>query len=121
MMRSLVPNTWAFGRSLRPLPKLHLARAVGSLPRLDDQIAVRKDPDNAEDIPPTFAQTPAHGAVSTVRPVAAAMLQGDEFWRRVPLWENVSAADFLSYRWSVSLGTNIIAPWVGVLISAVGP
>ncbi|KAK3337459.1 hypothetical protein B0T19DRAFT_73509 [Cercophora scortea] len=26
----------------------------------------------------------------------------DEFWRKVPVWENVSAADFLSYRWSVA-------------------
>lgn len=26
----------------------------------------------------------------------------DEFWRKVAIWENVSADDFLSYRWSVS-------------------
>ncbi|KXX75227.1 L-lysine 2,3-aminomutase [Madurella mycetomatis] len=101
MMRSLLPKTGAFGRSLRTLPKPRLARAVGSLPRLQAQVAeIRKDPENAEDIPSPLAQTPAHGAVSTVRPVAAAMVQGDEFWRKVPLWENVSAADFLSYRWS---------------------
>lgn len=29
-------------------------------------------------------------------------LQRDEFWRKVPAYENVAAADFLSYRWSVS-------------------
>lgn len=27
----------------------------------------------------------------------------DEFWRRVPAYENVSTGDFLSYRWSVSI------------------
>lgn len=26
----------------------------------------------------------------------------DEFWRRVPAYENVSSGDFLSYRWGVS-------------------
>lgn len=26
----------------------------------------------------------------------------DEYWRRIPVWENVAVHDFLSYRWSVS-------------------
>ena len=26
----------------------------------------------------------------------------DEFWRKVPVWADVTAKDFLSYRWSVS-------------------
>ena len=26
----------------------------------------------------------------------------DEFWRKVPIWADVTAKDFLSYRWSVS-------------------
>lgn len=26
----------------------------------------------------------------------------DEFWRKVPYWADVTAKDFLSYRWSVS-------------------
>lgn len=41
---------------------------------------------------------------AAVHPVGAMMpMEGrDEFWRKVPIWENVSAADFLSYRWGVS-------------------
>ena len=27
----------------------------------------------------------------------------DEFWRNVPVWKDVTAQEFLSYRWSVSL------------------
>ncbi|GAB1311310.1 L-lysine 2,3-aminomutase [Madurella fahalii] len=103
MMRSLLPKMGALGRGPRAFPKLHSARAVGSLPRLQAQVAeIRKGPEEAENIPPPFAQTPARGTVSTVRPVVTGMPQGDEFWRKVPLWENVSAADFLSYRWSVA-------------------
>lgn len=26
----------------------------------------------------------------------------EEFWRRVPVYENVATRDFISYRWSVS-------------------
>jgi len=38
------------------------------------------------------------------KPVTDSALSGsrDEFWRKVPLWKDVSAAEFLSYRWSVS-------------------
>lgn len=27
---------------------------------------------------------------------------GEEFWRKVPLWKDVSTESFMSYRWSVS-------------------
>lgn len=40
---------------------------------------------------------------SRMNPTTAAVLRDrDDFWRRVPIWQNVSAEDFLSYRWSVS-------------------
>lgn len=82
------------------------ARAVGSIPRLQAQVAeISKSLDNGDSIRLPITQMPAREAVSTVHPVAVAMPQGDEFWRKVPLWENVSSADFLSYRWSVSLAS----------------
>ena len=41
---------------------------------------------------------PAHPhPVALVRP-----RDPDEFWRKIPVWENVSTDDFLSYRWGVS-------------------
>jgi hypothetical protein len=27
--------------------------------------------------------------------------QFDEFWRKIPLWQNINASDFMSYRWTV--------------------
>jgi hypothetical protein len=35
-------------------------------------------------------------------PVSAALMWGDEFWRNVPVYGNVSKEQFLSYRWQVS-------------------
>jgi lysine 2,3-aminomutase len=76
------------------------------MPLLQAQAAeARKSFDNDDTgVAPAFGRMPAPiETVTTVRPVATAMSNHDEFWRKVPLWENVSAADFLSYRWSVSL------------------
>lgn len=39
---------------------------------------------------------------SHYHPVATPMLWRDEFWRRVPVFKDVSAGEFISYRWSVS-------------------
>ena len=45
----------------------------------------------------------SHGA-GKYHPVTAALnASEDEFWRKVPVWENTSCDDFLSYRWGVSL------------------
>lgn len=51
----------------------------------------------AHDLQP--AQTPSapHGPVSS-----ATQQRGEEFWRRVPVFEDVAASEFLSYQWSVS-------------------
>lgn len=32
----------------------------------------------------------------------AAMYSGDKFWRKLPIWKDVSTESFISYRWSVS-------------------
>ncbi|KAM7222637.1 hypothetical protein V8F06_002131 [Rhypophila decipiens] len=44
------------------------------------------------------------GNAAVVRPVGTTIsMEGrDEFWRRVPVWENISPTDFLSYRWGVA-------------------
>ncbi|KAK1768326.1 hypothetical protein QBC33DRAFT_513943 [Phialemonium atrogriseum] len=41
----------------------------------------------------------ATGAATTGLPLLG---QQDEFWRKVPVWENVSANEFLSYRWGIA-------------------
>ncbi|KAK5132171.1 hypothetical protein LTR08_000328 [Meristemomyces frigidus] len=33
---------------------------------------------------------------------ASASYTGDEYWRKVPLWENTTKQEFLSYRWQVA-------------------
>lgn len=88
--------------------KLSPGRAISFVPRLQAQTT---ETDNKRTVdgdgasPQAIDKTPpARETASTVRPVATAVRQNsDEFWRKVPLWENVSAEDFLSYRWSVRL------------------
>lgn len=57
----------------------------------------------AHDIQP--AQTPfaQHGSV------APATQRGEEFWRRVPVFENVAGSEFLSYKWSVSSNQTLLS------------
>lgn len=109
-MFSRIPRRSAVGRGPNITVKLGSARLVGSLPRLQAEVAeVSNTYDTANGgIPPFVAKIPVCEAVSTVRPVAPALPQNrDEFWRKVPLWENVSTEDFLSYRWGVSLSISI--------------
>ncbi|KAK0672906.1 hypothetical protein QBC41DRAFT_7820 [Cercophora samala] len=94
-------------------PSVHLrapalARTVTAVPHRQAQVAdVGKSLDTAANGIPLFLNRKG-AAQSTVpapivRPVATALPQHrDEFWREVPVWENVSAKDFLSYRWSVA-------------------
>jgi hypothetical protein len=41
--------------------------------------------------------------------IAQNMIQGQEFWRGVPIWKDLSADDFLSYEWSVSVDGAAVA------------
>lgn len=72
------------------------ARATGSLPRLAQVAELETVVHSKMPLP----------VISNVFPVTTAQYSPgpsqDEFWRKVPIWENVSAQDFLSYRWSVS-------------------
>lgn len=62
----------------------------------------------AEPVPPTnYNTTAAAGVADTLTTSAPAadlppVGQNDEFWRKVPVWKDVSASEFLSYRWGVS-------------------
>lgn len=38
----------------------------------------------------------------THHPVSTAVSWGEEFWRKVPAYSDVSSKEFLSYRWGVS-------------------
>ncbi|KAK4173052.1 putative L-lysine 2,3-aminomutase [Triangularia setosa] len=95
-------------------PSVHLrapalARTVAAVPHRQAQVAdVGKslDTTSTNSIPLFFnskGATQSTAPTPTVRPVATAFPQDrDEFWREVPVWENVSAQDFLSYRWSIA-------------------
>ena len=50
----------------------------------------------------TVAEAHLSDNVALHLPVVAQRPKKDEFWRKVPVWQNLSADDFLSYRWSVS-------------------
>ncbi|KAK4189724.1 putative L-lysine 2,3-aminomutase [Podospora australis] len=82
------------------------ARTVTSMPQLQAQ--VRELGDDIAGIGrdnPLFLKNDSlvQDSSSPVRPVILAGDQDrDEFWRKVPVWENISAKDFLSYRWSVA-------------------
>lgn len=53
------------------------------------------------------AETHLSDNVALHLPVAAQGPERDEFWRRIPIWQDVSANEFLSYRWSVSFSILI--------------
>ncbi|KAK4201308.1 putative L-lysine 2,3-aminomutase [Triangularia verruculosa] len=85
-----------------------LARTVAAVPHRQAQVAdVGKALDTTTRGIPLFFKskdaTQSTTPAPMVRPVATALSQDrDEFWREVPIWDNVSAKDFLSYRWGVA-------------------
>ncbi|KAK0633454.1 hypothetical protein B0T14DRAFT_561051 [Immersiella caudata] len=108
---------------------LAVKRTVGSLPRQQAQVTdVDKVLDssraniapiltNIRDIPGNplagqsiYPRPPASlhdvaniNLATNLHPVSVAVPGSrDEFWRKVAVWENVSADEFLSYRWSVT-------------------
>ncbi|KAK3936076.1 hypothetical protein QBC46DRAFT_37672 [Diplogelasinospora grovesii] len=117
--------TGAARRSLSAPPTspalLKSARSIGTVPRLQAQVAdVSKEKDTGDNgplyrgVPVIVPGKPFPGAkvtstvmsrdreINVVHPVATAIARDrDEFWRKVPIWQDVSAKDFLSYRWSV--------------------
>ena len=108
MLLSAIPRRGASCRGPRiPVPRLVSARTAGSVPRLQAQVAdLRNALENTSaHAPPVFHTRPIHEPtlLTTVRPVTTNVPQNqDEFWRKVPVWSDVSAKEFLSYSWSVS-------------------
>jgi lysine 2,3-aminomutase len=110
-MLSMLPRrrAVAHGPSIASF-RLVSARTLGSVtarrPQAQAQVAEISSPPNSNtnDIPPSFDTIPtAEEATPPVRPVVAAVPHHEEFWRKVPLWRDVSTKEFLSSRWSVSL------------------
>lgn len=54
---------------------------------------------------------------NTHHPVSAAVSWGEEFWRKVPAYSNVSSKEFLSYRWSVSDVSNAFKGLMCLILS----
>ncbi len=55
----------------------------------------------ARERPPPLEES----VLASVHPVSTALFQNqDEFWRKIPVWRDVSAKEFLSYSWTVSDG-----------------
>ncbi|KAK4150556.1 hypothetical protein C8A00DRAFT_17943 [Chaetomidium leptoderma] len=97
--------------------KLVSARLVGSVPRLQARVADLNnaiDSNNTNSIPPsTFNSMPIREArpPTMVRPVVTALPQNrDEFWRKVPVWRDVSAREFLSHAWSLYKFLHAVLP-----------
>ncbi|KAK3311241.1 uncharacterized protein B0T15DRAFT_387577 [Chaetomium strumarium] len=89
------------------------ARAVGSVAHSQARVADISNPlsSAAGSIAPLFDTMPPREAASTARPVVSALpYDRDEFWRRVPVWENISAKDFLSYRWNLYSFLEAVLP-----------
>jgi hypothetical protein len=107
-----------------------LVRSVGSLPPRQAQVsdvgkAINRTSVTSffQHLPRTSSQLPAkdkeyklhtpfrdgfrpESAVGAHPVVSAIPRHRNEFWRKVPVWQDVSVTDFLSYRWSVSQGSN---------------
>ncbi|CAK7229280.1 hypothetical protein SBRCBS47491_007192 [Sporothrix bragantina] len=82
--------------------RLILARGV---PSLKDRLALTAR--SVATLPPRMA--PASMAATAAQPapqedpvsVAPAMPMGEEFWRKVPVWKDIPAEDFLNYAWGI--------------------
>ena len=118
------PGRLAAGASISSKPLS--ARSVGSLPPRQAQVSNVGKAINRASAPSFFNHLPRASSPTPTKneeyklptpfrdglrpestvganPVASAIPRNrDEFWRKVPVWQDVSAADFLSYRWSVS-------------------
>lgn len=114
------------GHSSMPLPPLpHLSNHSG--------ITIGGDPTNSAPFPSILPekqkQRDRHDVVglnidnaTVVRPAGDTTttlpMEGhEEFWRRVPIWENVSPAEFLSYRWGVSSIVFVDFPIIFTVVS----
>ncbi|KAK3900435.1 hypothetical protein C8A05DRAFT_45730 [Staphylotrichum tortipilum] len=95
------------------------ARAVSSVPRFQAQVAdiTNASTSTASILPPGFG-TPIPAArerppplAASVHPVSTALFQNqDEFWRKVPVWRDVSAKEFLSYSWTLLAFLQAVVP-----------
>ncbi|KAK3330414.1 hypothetical protein B0H66DRAFT_61239 [Apodospora peruviana] len=83
-----------------------LTRAAGTAPRQQAQIVdaemgpsntTASQADNIPHRPPPPPSPPLSKPAATTIP-----RDREEFWRKVPVWEKVSAEEFLSYRWSIA-------------------
>ena len=83
------------------LPRQALLRAT--FPLLSQYRA--RQPPNTH--PESVAQF-SHAAVTPSPPPEAQIGVLDEFWRRVPMWQDVSAAESTSWTWS--LGDTVVSP-----------
>ncbi|KAK5654966.1 hypothetical protein OQA88_6724 [Cercophora sp. LCS_1] len=106
-------------------PKVMLARSAGSVPRRQAQvtdinkvegggtgiasvldnlsISPAPSPVSRHMFPPSPPRAPEAEINTGLCPVSGANTEDrDEFWRKVPVWKDVSAEQFLSYHWGVS-------------------
>lgn len=82
----------------RSLPRrsLLLPQQRGMAAHLEDQKTTSPGGEHpAKEVLKNASLNPHH-------PVSTAVSWGEEFWRNVPVYRDVSSKEFLSYRWSVS-------------------
>lgn len=87
---------------------------MGSVPRLQAQVAdISNGLDSSRAAVPPFIHRASLPETAWPVPPAATAIEHthDEFWRKVPLWEDVSVREFISYRWSVSPSCCCLASW----------
>lgn len=92
----------ALKRSL-PRQKLVLPQQRSLAAQVEDKATRPSDERPAHEVP-------KDESFNTHHPVATAVSWGEEFWRKVPVYSNVSSKEFLSYRWSVSDVPNTSNP-----------
>ena len=78
----------------------------GTVPTLKGRATSRRS--LAQVASAAVAETHVANSVGVQLPIAVQVPEREEFWRKIPLWQDASANDFLSYRWSVSPGSSIV-------------
>lgn len=99
-------------RSLkRSLPRrpLLLPQQRGLAAHIDDKTTHPSDEHPAHEVP-------KNESFNTHHPVSTAVSWGEEFWREVPVYSNVSSKEFLSYRWSVSDVPSTSNPFISIFL-----
>lgn len=96
-----------------PRQQLLLPQQRGLAAHVDDKTTRPSDQHPAHEVPKNVS-------FNTHHPVSTSVSWGEEFWRNIPVYSDVTSQEFLSYRWSVSkvssMPNSLISTFLSIAI-----